>query len=228
VVTDLLRQRGVTVAGPPRAAQAPEGLAEVATFESPTVREIVAEMLADSDDQTAEMAIKELGYREGEAGTWEAGVAAVGQLLQEAGVPLDGVRLVEGSGLSTDNRLSCQLLVDLLTLPEVGPVLVEGLAVAGETGTLADRWNGTPVEGRLVGKTGTLNTVTALSGRVSPLQGGALTFAYVANVPEGQVLGADDVALQDTLGTILVDYPRGVDPATLVPAPPTPAEPAGG
>lgn len=231
VITDLLRQRGVTVVGAPRSGPAPGGLTEVATFPSPTVREMVAEMLTDSDDTTAEMALKEVGLTEGGAGTWEAGAAAAAALLQEAGVPLDGVQIVEGSGLSTANRLTCQLLVDLLTLPEAGPVLVEGLAVAGETGTLQDRWAGTPVAGRLVGKTGTLNTVTALSGRVSPLQGGALTFAYVANVPEGQVLGYEDVALQDTLGEILVNYPRDVDVATLVPAPPTTgaaAPPSGG
>jgi D-alanyl-D-alanine carboxypeptidase/D-alanyl-D-alanine-endopeptidase (penicillin-binding protein 4) len=227
VVTDLLRQRGVTVVGPPRADRAPEGLTEVATFASPTVREIATEMLADSDNDTAEMALKELGRLEGGAGTWEAGTAAVTALLEESGVPLDGVQVVDGSGLSTDNRLTCQLLVDLLTLPETGPAVVEGLAVAGETGTLQDRWDGTPVDGRLRGKTGTLNTVTALSGRVSPLQGGALTFAYVANVPEGQVLDAEDVALQDTLGEILVDYPRGVDVATLVPAQPAGTEPSG-
>lgn len=222
VVTELLRQRGVTVVGPPRSARAPSDLTDVATFPSPTVREIVAEMLSDSDDDTAEMALKELGQRESGAGTWEAGTAAVAAVLREAGVALDGVQVVDGSGLSTANRLTCQLLVDLLTLPETGPPVVEGLAVAGETGTLQDRWNGTPVEGRLLGKTGTLNTVTALAGRVSPLQGGALTFSYVTNVPEGQVLGPQDVALQDDLGTILVNHPRGVDVATLVPAAPTP------
>jgi D-alanyl-D-alanine carboxypeptidase/D-alanyl-D-alanine-endopeptidase (penicillin-binding protein 4) len=223
VVTELLRQRGVTVVGVPRAGAAPGGLTDVATFPSATVREMVAEMLTDSDDDTAEMAIKELGRVRSDAGSWEAGTAAATAVLQEAGVPLDGVQIVEGSGLSTSNRLTCQLLVDLLAQPDIGPVLVEGMAVAGETGTLEDRWNGTPVEGRLLGKTGTLNTVTALTGRVSPLQGGALTFSYVANVPDGQVLGPQDVALQDELGAILVNYPRGVDPATLVPAEPAPA-----
>jgi D-alanyl-D-alanine carboxypeptidase/D-alanyl-D-alanine-endopeptidase (penicillin-binding protein 4) len=222
VVTDLLRLRGVDVVGAPRTGAAPEGMTDIATFGSPTVREIVAEMLTDSDDDTAEMALKELGRRRGDAGTWEAGSAAVTSVLQEAGVALDGVSVVDGSGLSSDNRLTCQLLVDLLTLPETGPTVVEGLAVAGETGTLQDRWDGTPVAGRLLGKTGTLNQVTALTGRVSPLQGGALTFSYVATVPEGQYLGAADVALQDQLGQILVDYPRGVDVAALVPAAATP------
>jgi D-alanyl-D-alanine carboxypeptidase/D-alanyl-D-alanine-endopeptidase (penicillin-binding protein 4) len=214
----------VTVVGAPRAGRAPAGLTDVATFPSPTVREIVAEMLTDSDDDTAEMALKELGQRRSGAGTWEAGTAAATAILQEAGLGLDGVRIVDGSGLSSDNRLTCQILVDLLTLPDTGPTVVEGLAVAGETGTLQERWDGTPVEGRLVAKTGTLNAVTALAGRVSPVQGGAVTFAYVTNVPEGQVLGADDVALQDGLGDILVDYPRGVDVEPLLPvhaAPPS-------
>jgi serine-type D-Ala-D-Ala carboxypeptidase/endopeptidase (penicillin-binding protein 4) len=219
IVTELLRQRGVVVAGQARAGQAPEGLNPVATIPSATVREIVAEMLTDSDNDTAEMALKEVGLVQAGAGTWEAGAVAATQLLTEAGVAVDGLQIVDGSGLSDTNRLSCQLLVDLLTLPETGPVLVEGLAVAGETGTLASRWNDTAVEGRLRAKTGTLNTVTALSGRVDPLQGGTLTFSYVLNVPAPQFIESADITDQEALADILVNYPRGVDVTALQPAP---------
>jgi serine-type D-Ala-D-Ala carboxypeptidase/endopeptidase (penicillin-binding protein 4) len=226
-LTQLLQQRGVTVGGAPRTGDAPEGAVEITTFDSPTVREMVAEMLSDSDDQTAEMLFKEVGHQQSGTGSWEAAAVAATQLLQDAGVTLDGVEIVDGSGLSTDNRLTCQLLTDLLTRPETGPVLVEGLAVAGESGTLHDRWAGTQVEGRLRAKTGTLNQVTSLSGLVTPLQGGSLTFSYVANVAEPAYIDAATLALQESLGEILVGYPRGVDLSVLLPAPPGGADAAG-
>jgi serine-type D-Ala-D-Ala carboxypeptidase/endopeptidase (penicillin-binding protein 4) len=217
-LTQLLQQRGVTVTGPARSGDAPDGLTEVTSFPSPTLREIVHEMLSDSDDMTAEMLIKEIGHQQVGEGSWEAGAAAVMQLLQEAGVTMDGVQVVEGSGLSSQNRLTCQLLTDVLTMPDTGPVLVEGLAVAGQTGTLTTRFDGTPIEGRLRAKTGTLNQVTALAGMVTPTQGGSLTFAYVANVPEPQQVYSY-VELQEGLANILLSYPRDVDIAALVPAP---------
>jgi D-alanyl-D-alanine carboxypeptidase/D-alanyl-D-alanine-endopeptidase (penicillin-binding protein 4) len=101
-------------------------------------------------------------------------------------------------------------------------VVRAGLPVAGETGTLADRWQGTEVAGRLRAKTGTLRNVTALAGQVGPPQGGALTFAYVANVPDPGEVTADGVGIDD-LAHILVRYPQGVDMAALAPLPATPA-----
>jgi serine-type D-Ala-D-Ala carboxypeptidase/endopeptidase (penicillin-binding protein 4) len=223
VLTERLEARGIAVGGAPRAGTAPEGAATVASLASPPVSQIVAEMLSTSDNEAAEAALKEIGASVGGAGTWDAGAAALTSLLGDAGVPLDGVRVADGSGLTIQNGLTCRALVDVLSLEETGPVVREGLAVAGETGTLAERWQGTPVAGRLRAKTGTLRNVTALAGVISPLQGGSLTFAYVANVPDPNEIDAGDVRL-DELAGILLAYPRGVDLAILVPLPPAPAD----
>jgi serine-type D-Ala-D-Ala carboxypeptidase/endopeptidase (penicillin-binding protein 4) len=226
MLSRLLTDRGVQIGGPARSGPAPANLTKVAELPSQTVRERVAEMLTESDNDTAEMSFKEIGLQKGGAGTWAAGATAVTGLLTDAGIPLDGVRIVDGSGLSDADRLTCGFIVGLLTRPETGPTLVEGLAVAGQTGTLTDRWDGTPVEGRLRAKTGTLNTVTALSGRVEALQGGTLTFSYVTNSADG--IDGEDVAKQEGLADILVGYPRGVDLSVLLPAPPpagTPSDP---
>ena len=104
----------------------------------------------------------------------------------------------------------------MLTHPKTGPVLRDGLAVAGETGTLAERWRGTPVAGRLRAKTGSLRNVTALAGEVEPLAGGTVTFAYVANVPDPGPLDPGDVDM-DGLADILMAYPRDIDLAALEP-----------
>jgi serine-type D-Ala-D-Ala carboxypeptidase/endopeptidase (penicillin-binding protein 4) len=216
VVTDRLRAKGVAVVGAPRAGRAPGGGTEVASLASPPVSQIVAEMLTHSDNETAEAALKEIGVAASGNGSAAAGRAALTQLLTDAGVAIDGVGLVDGSGLSNQGRLTCRTLTDLLTLAEAGPVLRDGLAVAGQTGTLAERWRGTQVAGRLRAKTGSLRNVTALAGEVEPLAGGRVTFAYVANVPDPGPLDPGDVDM-DRLGDILITYGRGIDLAALTP-----------
>ena len=216
VVTDRLRAKGVAVVGAPRAGRAPGGATEVASLASPPVSQIVAEMLTYSDNETAEAALKEIGVATSGNGSAAAGKAALTRLLTDAGVAVDGVGLVDGSGLSSQGRLTCRSLTELLTLPETGPVLRDGLAVAGETGTLAERWRGTEVAGRLRAKTGSLRNVTALAGEVEPLAGGRVAFAYVANVPDPGPLEPGDVDM-DRLGDILISYGRGIDLAALAP-----------
>jgi D-alanyl-D-alanine carboxypeptidase/D-alanyl-D-alanine-endopeptidase (penicillin-binding protein 4) len=221
-LTALLRERGVQVDGAPKSGQAPQRatLTTVATLQSATVEQIVGEMLVESDNDTAEMLLKELGQRESGIGSYAAGAAAVTKILNEAGVPLGNATIVDGSGLSTQNRMSCQLLMTLITRPETGPMLVEHAAVAGETGTLAELFKGTPAAGRIHAKTGTLNTVVALTGRADPTRGGSLMFSYIANLPEPQQFGSGkDDELRTGLADILVGYPRGIDVDALLPAP---------
>ena len=217
-LTTLLRERGVTVDGAPRSGTAPAGatLTNVATLPSAPLIDIIGEMLVESDDDTAEMLMKEIGRRESGQGTWAAGVAATNALLGEAGIDVSGVEIVDGSGLSTENRATCQFLTNLITRPDTGPQLVEHSSVAGETGTLAADFEGTPVDGRMHAKTGTLNTVTALAGRVDPTQGGSLMFSYIANAPS--VSDSSARAWRKGLAEILVAYPRGVDLDALLPA----------
>jgi D-alanyl-D-alanine carboxypeptidase/D-alanyl-D-alanine-endopeptidase (penicillin-binding protein 4) len=222
VITERLEAAGVAVAGTPRAGAAPEGATPVASMDSPPVSQLVAEMLTTSDNEAAEAAMKEIGVATGGGGSFAAGAAGVTAVLQEAGVPVEGLSVVDGSGLAIENQLTCRTLVDVLTLEGSGPVVRAGLPVAGETGTLADRWQGTEVAGRLRAKTGTLRNVTALAGQVGPPQGGALTFAYVANVPDPGEVTADGVGIDD-LAHILVRYPQGVDMAALAPLPAAPA-----
>jgi D-alanyl-D-alanine carboxypeptidase/D-alanyl-D-alanine-endopeptidase (penicillin-binding protein 4) len=225
VLTLLLRAHGVEVVGASRSGEAPADAAEVASLPSIPVREVVAEMLRDSDNETAEAAIKEVGHAEAGEGSWSAGARSATDLLREAGVSLDGVSIVDGSGLSIENRLTCATLVDVLTRPETGPVVREGLAVAGETGTLAEAWDGTAADGRMRAKTGTLRNVTALAGDIEVRDGDRVTFAYVANVPDPNEVTSQQVGLTG-LADVLMAYPRGVDVAQLEPAAPTPA--AGG
>ena len=143
VLTERLEARGIAVGGRRGLGAAPEGAAVVASLDSPPLAQIVAEMLTTSDNETAEAALKEIGVAASGEGSWAAGAAGLTELLAEAGVPVDGVQVADGSGLTIENRFTCRTLVDVLGLPETGPVVRDGLAVAGETGTLAERCAGT-------------------------------------------------------------------------------------
>jgi len=218
VLTERLAAHGVAVAGAPRSGVAPDGSAPVATLTSPPLRQIVGEMLANSDNETAEAAMKEIGLATAGEGSFAAGAAGLTQLLTDAGVPMEGVRVVDGTGLTTEDALTCRTLVDTLSREETGPVVREGLAVAGQTGTLEDRFGGTTAAGRLRAKTGTLRNVSALAGDVQTVPGGAVRFAYVANVPDPDTVTFEEVGLGG-LADILLTYPEGVDVAVLAPLP---------
>jgi D-alanyl-D-alanine carboxypeptidase len=94
--------------------------------------------------------------------------------------------------------------------------------VAGETGTLSERFVGTPLEGHLHAKTGSLAAVAALAGRVIDVDG-SFTFAYVVNAGAGRRVDEDAaVASQQQLGEILLDWPRVAGATVLGPQPPPP------
>jgi D-alanyl-D-alanine carboxypeptidase/D-alanyl-D-alanine-endopeptidase (penicillin-binding protein 4) len=116
------------------------------------------------------MLLKHLGATVLGAGTTAAGARVVRQRLAAAGVPLDGVRLADGSGLSRLDRLTAEALVALLVAawrdPDLREPFVTSLAVAGVDGTLEDRMERAPARSRVVAKTGTTRLATALSGYV--------------------------------------------------------------
>ena len=212
----LLRARGVAVTGTTQRGRVPDAAAEVAKIESAPIRDIVAEVVRSSDNLAAEMLVKEIGVKESKEGTTAAGVAAAAKKLGELGVPMTGVTLVDGSGLARDNRVTCQALaatVDLGARPELRS-LWDGMAVAGESGTLADEFLGTGLEGRLRGKTGFLNGVTGLAGLVDV--GRPIRFALVVNGSFGE---AQAIKLRAQLAQIIARSPEAPAADALVPVP---------
>jgi len=207
----LLEERGVTVGAGARSGPAPAGAPEVAQHRSPPLRDVVGQMLAESDNTTSELLLKELGLQQGGAGTFEAGAAAVEQVLAEAGFDLAGLDVVDGSGLADGNRVDCDLLVELLEHGPTADAVRAGLAVAGETGTLADRWLDSEVVGRVRAKTGSLNQVTALVGHVEADGAEEATFALVVNVAEPERIQLETIAAQQRLAEVLVAHPDRPD-----------------
>lgn len=220
----LLGDRGVSISNGWRSGAIEPGVSEIATVDSAPLSVIVADMLTRSDNDTAEMLLKEIGYEAAGEGTTEAGLRVLDLTVRSWDAPMDDVVLADGSGLSTDNRLTCDTLVAVLDHLE-STAAVDGLAVAGRSGTLIDEFLGTPVEGRLVGKTGTLINppadvdppeVKALAGYLDAPNGDKLEFALVLNGP-GYVTADGYVPFWSALAERLAEFPAGPDAETLGP-----------
>jgi D-alanyl-D-alanine carboxypeptidase/D-alanyl-D-alanine-endopeptidase (penicillin-binding protein 4) len=167
---EALRSAGVRARGPVLAGRADSRSFPLASILSPSVADLVHTMDTESDNYTAELLIKQLGAVVARRGTTPAGSAVVTKELVEAGVPVGGVRIVDGSGLSRFDRLTADALASLLRLayldPLVRPSFLDALAVAGLTGTLDARMETPPARGNVLAKTGTTNEASALSGYV--------------------------------------------------------------
>ena len=188
----ILAEQGIVVTGGASSGVAPDGANELAAVDSQPLPAIIAEMLTNSDNNTAELMVKEIGLAATGTGTRIAGLEVIGNTIAEWGVDVTGLELGDGSGLSLDNRTTCTTMLGVLQHVGADSATGQGLAVAGTTGTLSDIFGDTPLAGRLRGKTGTLNNfpidedppaVKALSGFLPVDGGGAIEYTLLLNGP---------------------------------------------
>ena len=177
----LLSERGIVVRGVAKVGTASVDLPVVASINSAPLSAIVEEMLTNSDNNTAELILKEIGLQKLSAGTRLAGAQVVQTTLQEMGFAIDGLVIVDGSGLDRGNRATCALLTSLLERDGGFGVLGNGLAIAGQTGTLRDLLADTTASDRLHAKTGTLTGAKALTGYVVYAPKKAAMFSLILN-----------------------------------------------
>ncbi len=185
---DALRAEGVQVTGPPRRQVAPETADRLAQVRGAQVGEVVERMLATSDNQAADVLAHHVGLAERGEASFAGGAAATLAVVRRLGVPTQGDRLLDGSGLSRQNLLTASTLAAALRVATTSehPQLrsaITGLPVAGFTGSLADRFAQTPPEalGRVRAKTGTLRSVHGLAGVVEGADGARMAFVATAD-----------------------------------------------
>ena len=166
------------------------GAAELATMQSQPLPAVIAEMLTNSDNNTAELMFKEIGLTASGAGTRQAGADAIAATLAggESTPPGWSSPTAVGSAPTTGSRARTMLAV--LQHAGFDSPVGQGLAIGGETGTLVDVFGDTTVAGRIRGKTGTLNNVPfdqdppavkALSGYLPVDGGGAIEYTLLLN-----------------------------------------------
>jgi D-alanyl-D-alanine carboxypeptidase/D-alanyl-D-alanine-endopeptidase (penicillin-binding protein 4) len=176
---DALVAHGMAVTGRPGLGRAPASAIVLATDRSASLSVIVRTMNRDSDNFTAEMLLKHLGTLDGRVGTSARGAKMVLAEMAAASIPTAGVRIVDGSGLSSLDRVTAEALVAVIRAglenPRIRTAFVGSLAVAGRSGTLRTRLPS--LAGIVRGKTGTTNLACSLSGIVN----GSVVFAVLQN-----------------------------------------------
>ncbi len=206
VFADVLEAKGVRVMGGVATSSdpLPAGTRVLAAHESPTMAEIVRVVNKESQNLHAEMLLRLVGLKAKGEGSLATGHEAVVGFVRRLGVPDEGWGLADGSGMSGFDLLTPRGLVALLVAMDRHPQAAafrDSLPIAGVDGTLKDRMKGTPAEGRLVAKTGTMHLARALAGYVTTRRGERLAFAIVVNNHEGR--GREATAAIDDLGVAL-------------------------
>lgn len=182
---DLLADRGITVTGSPASTDAPDGAEVVAEMRSATLGQIVETLIRVSDNQAAEVVLRQVAIAAGRPASFEGGTAAVVAALEAAGVDTTGLRLDDGSGLSRDNRVAPSTLVQTLDAAlgsSQASGLVADLPVSGFTGTLVTRFADlAAARGAVRAKTGTLTGIHSLAGYATDADGRPVLFAVMTD-----------------------------------------------
>ena len=184
----------------------------LAVHDSAPLSEVVRHMNKASDNYLAECVLKTLGAetkRTPGPASWNDGRAALHSYLATIGLPNNGYRADNGSGLFDATEVSARQLTTLLRAAykdfRIYPDLIASLPTGGVDGTLARRYHGRPAAGRVRAKTGTLEKVASLAGYLAIDSEHPLGFAILVNdIPAGQRASARAVA--DDIVDALVAY----------------------
>ena len=186
-----LQQAGIAVRGETRSttdsmlyAAARRGPA-LAESRSRPLRDWIFPVLNTSQNLFAELLVKQLGRRYGSAGSWDEGLAVTRRfLIDSMGVDSTQFAQSDGSGLSSTNLVSPLAFTKVLRAIRRHPNFAAfgpGMPVSGKRGSLLRRFTGTPLEGRVVAKTGSIGRVHTLSGWIERPGGRRLAFSVQAN-----------------------------------------------
>ena len=204
-----LEKRGVLISGRTRTVNARSGLSvvprllpapiggsgavpslppvEITNLQSPPLSLIAAQTLKPSQNLYTELILRSLGAitkTSAHQTDEDAGLDAVRNFLRQTGVDQHELVLNDGSGLSRNDMVTAHASVELLTFMSkhrYAGVFRDALPIAGVDGTLKNRMKGTPAEGNVHAKTGTLSSVASLSGYVTSAAGERLVFSMMLN-----------------------------------------------
>ena len=205
-----LQAAGITVDGTVRAGKTPAAAQKVAGFASPPLSEIISEMNRESINIVAELLFRDAARATAPNGqsSGAAGLANLRDFLgKKVGASPEGIKVSDGSGLSTFDFLTPRTMIQLLSYAHRGPwssAFHGSLPVAGESELLRRRMRSTPAQGNLHAKTGTTNTVVGLGGYVTAKDGEIIAFSFLYNGNDRW----NAKAAMDGMGATLANFVR--------------------
>lgn len=174
-----------------------------------TVGDAVDMMLRVSENNVAEVLFRQVALARGYPATWSGSSAAAGEALRELGLSTWRLKLVDGSGLSGRNRLTAASLTEVLDIALERAdleALIDGLPVAGRSGTLINRFAAAPAScarGEVAAKTGSLTGVSTLAGVTRGPDGQWRSFAIMVNKrPAGYPTTSTSLAIDTVAATV--------------------------
>ena len=206
VAAQMLRERGVELAGTVRLGPDPLAGERLWEHRSPPLKTMVKQMFFESDNHIAEQLLRVLGSQSdsplGEVdGTTLAGARAERGYLEDLRVTTPGFRIVDASGLAGSDRVAPVTFVRLLAAvarSPIGPLYVSSLPRAGIEGTVRHHVL-TAALGRVWAKSGHIADVNALVGFVQTRDRGRLAFAFVVNRPYADDASSIDAGVDRAL-----------------------------
>lgn len=173
----------------------------LAEVKSQPIKTLIGQMLLTSDNTLAEMIARVVSKESGAGGTAASLATVIPGSLAGYGLEPVGVIVRDGSGLSANSAVSplfvAQLMAKVYTGGQGLDVVKSGLPVAGQTGSLANRFGGenAAARGNVVAKTGWITSSRTLAGWIHAADGSVLSFAFYALGPvqENATIALDTV-----------------------------------
>ena len=131
---------------------------------SAPIDEIMRSCMMRSDNLFAESMLRTYGKLEGCDGSTSEATHKVMNLWQDKNLPLEGVVIVDGSGLSRTNRVTANFMTELLARMSDNPYYASFFPLAGQEGTLKKFLAETPLDSYIAMKTGSMNGIQCYAG----------------------------------------------------------------
>lgn len=160
-IESVLKDYGITVEGKNLKHGAQSTL--IYNHTSPTFAEIMRSLMHRSDNLMAEGILRAITP----GGTRAESIAEENAIWTLAGISAHRVKIVDGSGLSRDNRLTARFLSEIykyMLLDDFANDYTSLFPRAGYDGTMKNFLLDTPLEGRVAMKTGSMKGVQSYAG----------------------------------------------------------------
>lgn len=185
VFSGLLGRLGISVTGDTSGTKTDATDPTVASVRSATVAQIVSTLIRTSDNEAAEVMLRQVAIAGRQPATFDGGAEAVRTALDAARIDTSGLKLYDGSGLSRRDLVAPATLAETLHAASERARtagLLSDLPVSGFTGTLVKRFAGLPgARGLVRAKTGTLTGIHSLAGYAVDAEGSPIIFALMAD-----------------------------------------------